>query len=134
MAPQAGHSEAAACRRSWWSALLGAIRRARADALAGRARRVTLILVLVWILNVFDLIFTLLAHRLGNFRELNPMARGLLGRSDTLIACKLATVFAASVIIYAFRRHRVTEVGCWGLAGVYTVLAFLWGAYYAMIR
>lgn len=121
-------------RRSWWTNLKQIVREARADPGARRARRVILILILIWILNFFDLLFTLLAHRIGGFKELNPMVRDLVDSTDGLILYKLATLLAGSTIILAFRRHRVTEVGCWGLAAVYTALAFLWVTYFAMIR
>ena len=32
-------------------------------------------LIILWLLNVFDLLFTLRAHELGSFLEVNPVAR-----------------------------------------------------------
>ena len=118
--------------RSPWSGVTGAIRRVRADAAACRGRRVVLMVVFIWIVSVFDLTFTMLAHKMGGFRELNPVARNLLDSSDALIIWKVATVLAASLVFLVLRRRRVTEVGCWGLAVVHTVLAFLWAGYYTI--
>ena len=118
--------------RSRWSGVTRAIRAVRADADACRARRVVLMVVFIWIVSVFDLTFTMLAHKLGGFRELNPVARSLLDSSDALIIWKVATVLAASLVFLALRKRRVTEIGCWGLAIVHTILAFLWAAYYTI--
>ena len=104
---------------------------APADAIAGRARRVVLMIIFIWILNIFDLSLTILAHEVGGFREVNPIARGLLNVSAKLVFFKLSTVTLATAILLAFRRHRLTEFACWGLCCVYTALAFRWMAYYA---
>ena len=100
-----------------------AVRRIRADTAGCRARRVVLMVVFIWIVSVFDLTFTMLAHKLGGFRELNPVARSLLDTSDALIIWKVATVFATSLVFLALRKRRVTETGCWGLAVVHTARA-----------
>ena len=123
---------AAGADGSRWSNVAGAIRRARSDARASRARRVVLMVLFIWIVSAFDLTFTMLAHKLGGFKELNPMARHLLDKSEVLITYKVTMVFAASLIFLAFRRRRFTEIGCWGMAVVHTILAFLWAGYYTV--
>ena len=130
-------------RRGWGSrrgqarsrrAALGAGIRAAARGLPrGRSRRVLLLLVLIWMLNGFDLAFTLLANEIGGFHEANPFARPFLRASESLIAFKLASVAVASAILIAFRRRVVTEVACWLLCVVYTVLAFMWVTYYSFL-
>lgn len=111
-------------------ALGQAIRRFRGDATARRVRRVLLVLIWIWVLNIFDLSFTMIALKVGGFEELNPLARLYLHSPEVLTFFKLGTLLTASIVFLAFRRHRVTEVGCWGLAAVYTVLSFIWFAYY----
>ncbi|HET6427657.1 MAG TPA: DUF5658 family protein [Phycisphaerae bacterium] len=127
------HPEAARRREPWWARARRAVRTARGQAHARRARRVALILIFVWIVNLFDLVFTLIACELGGFRELNPLVHEVLHKSEQLILYKVSTVFAATLIIWAFRRRRITEIACWGLSVVYTVLAFLWTSYYAIV-
>ena len=92
------------------------------------------LLVLLWILNAFDLAYTILAHRIGGFEELNPFARGLLHPSWALVAFKLATVTLGTGILLALRRHRLTEGVCWGLCLIYTALAFTWMTYFSILR
>ncbi|MDY6913874.1 MAG: DUF5658 family protein [Planctomycetota bacterium] len=104
---------------------------APADATADRARRVVLMIIFIWILNIFDLSLTILAHEVGGFREVNPIARDLLYISAKLVFFKLSMVGLATFILLAFRRYRLTEFACWGLCCVYTALAFRWMAYYA---
>jgi len=116
--------------RPWWSGVVAALRATRADAAAGRTRRIVLALAFIWIVTIFDLLFTILAHRIGNFQELNPIARGLLDVTEALIVYKLALVGVASIIFYVFRRHRLTELACWACCVVFTGLVFLWMAYY----
>jgi len=111
-------------------AVAEAIRRRRGDATARRVRRVLLILVWIWMLNIFDLFFTMAALKVGGFEELNPLARLYLHSPEMLSFFKLGMLLTASLVFLAFRRRRITEVGCWGLAAVYTVLSFIWFAYY----
>jgi len=125
--------EAVRGREPWWARVARAVRAARGEAHARRGRRVALILIFVWIVNIFDLVFTLIACELGGFRELNPLVHEVLHKSEQLVLYKVSTVFAATLIIWAFRRRRITEIACWGLSVVYTVLAFLWTSYYAIV-
>jgi len=116
--------------RTRWDALKDALRRARNDVLACRSRRVVLMLVLLWILSGFDLVFTLLAQQIGDFREANPVARELLASPALLVAFKVSTLMYASAILLVLRRHWLTELGCWCLSVVYTGLSFAWFVYY----
>lgn len=101
------------------------------DALAERrANRVILLVVLLWILNAFDLAFTIIAHDLGGFREANPLAAAVLGHPYRLVAFKLALVAFGSVVLLALRRRPVAELACWLLCGVYMVLGIVWMIYF----
>jgi len=103
---------------------------ARKDKIACRARRVLLILIVLWIISIFDLVFTLLAKNLGDFVEMNPIAAQFIEHPVLLIFFKILAVAFASVIIIKYRRRRMTEVSCWCIFVVYTVLSGIWWVYY----
>jgi len=115
---------------SRWHGVAAWVQEARQCAAACRARRVVLLLLCLWLLNIFDLVFTILGSRLEHFEELNPLARHLLDHPAALTAFKLALLSFTSVVFVIFRRHWLTEFGCWCLATVYTVLAAVWLSYY----
>jgi len=106
------------------------LRRARRNAAASRSRRIVLLLALLWVCSSFDLLFTLMAQRLGNFQELNPVANAMLHSPAALIIYKLAMLFIGSYILFRVRRHWFAEVACWGISVVYTALSFIWLDYY----
>lgn len=86
--------------------------------------------IFLWLLNLSDLVLTILAHQIGHFHELNPLARGLLATPTALAAFKLVALSLTTGIFLYFRHYRFTEIGCWVLAAVYTALAVLWLRYY----
>jgi len=100
--------------------------------LATRSRRVYASLVLLWVLNVFDLVVTLLRVEAGSFQEGNPIARTLLNSPATLVAWKLGLLTAATIIFLAYRKSRIAEIGCWGSCAVYLALAHLWQVYHGL--
>ena len=110
----------------WWSLDEASLPRLR----NARTRRVLLVLVLIWIVAVFDLAFTLLALRIGGFYEANPLARQFIHSPGLLATFKFATLAAATGIFLAFSRYRVAELACWLIGAVYVGLALLWLAYY----
>ncbi len=96
-----------------------------------RPRRILLLLGAVWVLNVFDLGYTLLEATRGTFVEMNPVAAPMLAAPTfVLVIYKAALVTASSAILLLLRRHRVAEVGCWFLLGVYLYVAARWILYY----
>lgn len=103
---------------------------ARRDPRARRARRVVLLLVLLGIVNAFDLTFTLMAAKTSRFVELNPFAAALVKNTAGLVAFKALLVLFAATVFLRFRRHRLTEIACWGLCGIYATLAGRWWVYY----
>ena len=111
--------------RLWWW-----FRQARENPQARRARRVTLMLVLLWIANGFDLVFTLLAVEVGGFVEGNPIAAPLLNDVTLLVTFKILVVAMASIIMLKFRTFRLTEIGCGGLCLIYIILSARWWIYY----
>lgn len=102
-------------------------------ALAGRfdrPRRVVLLLAAVWVLNAFDLGFTIIEANGRLFRELNPMAAQLLENPIALATYKVSLVFMGSFILLKYRRRRVSELGCWFLFFTYSYLWVRWAEYY----
>jgi len=128
--PAPERTEAGTHPGSRWRSFASRARNLRRSAAACRARRVLLLLLCLWVLNIFDLALTILASRIGHFEELNPLARRLLYSPLALAAYKLALLTFTSAVFFVFQRHWLTEVGCWCLATVYTALAGLWLHYY----
>jgi len=83
-------------------------------------------LALLWIANAFDLVFTLLAVKVGGFVEANPIAAPIVDNVALLATFKILVVFMASVIIFKFRKRLLTEIGCWVLCLAYTLLSAKW--------
>ena len=97
-----------------------------------RPRRVALLLVGTWVINAFDLAFTLLATGHRHFVELNPIAASIIGNTPALIAYKILVVAFGSAILLKYRTRLLTEIGCWGICAVYSVLAAIWWKFYLM--
>ncbi|OPX22025.1 MAG: hypothetical protein B1H04_05650 [Planctomycetales bacterium 4484_123] len=116
----------------WLERLRSWVRAANRDRAARRTRRVVLLVMVLWILNIFDLVLTLLARTHEHFEELNPLAAPLLDNPAALICFKLVVVALASLILLRFRRHPLTEIGCWGASAAYSALAGVWWLYYLL--
>lgn len=95
-----------------------------------RPRRVMLLLAAVWVLNAFDLCFTIIESSGRFFRELNPMAAQLLDTPVALATYKVSLVFMGSFILLKYRRRRISELGCWFLLFTYSYLWVRWAEYY----
>lgn len=95
-----------------------------------RPYRVVVVLAAVWVLNGFDLAFTLHEVPRG-FTEANPVAALLLGGPPELVvAYKAKLVLWASLILIGLRQHRLTEWACWFLLAAYCLVALRWASYY----
>jgi len=116
-------------RRTWWT--LSGTGLPTAGNL--RSRRVLLMLVLIWIVAVFDYVFTRMAMHLGDFQEANPLARQFIHCPVQLSTFKFGTLAGATAILLAFSRHRITEIGCWFLGAIYAGLAVLWLLYFCYV-
>jgi len=92
---------------------------------------VLLVLAAVWVINVFDLGYTLLESLHSGFIEMNPLAAKLIGGSpEVLVSYKTALLAVSSTILLIYRRQRVAELGCWFLLAVYLHVAICWCYYY----
>jgi hypothetical protein len=98
-----------------------------------RARRVLLLLVGLWILNLFDLGMTLRASADGMLEEQNPLARAALSHSPVaLMVGKLTLLLGASYVLLRFRARPCTEYASAFLLLVYVGVAFQWKFCYDM--
>jgi hypothetical protein len=96
-----------------------------------RERRLLLLLLFVWTVNMFDLGFTLLAHEQRLLVELNPLARGLFAYgSGAVMVYKLSLLVFGSLVLWRFRRHPSAEAAAWVVAGSCVLLALLWHSLY----
>jgi hypothetical protein len=95
-----------------------------------RTRRIVLVLTLIWIVGAFDLVFTLIALRLGGFQEANPLAREFIHRPAILATFKFSTLALSTTLLLLFSRRRLAEIGCWIVGFVHVLLAFVWLVYF----
>lgn len=100
---------------------------------ATRPRRVVLALIVVWVVSVFDVLFTFLAHQIGDFQEANPMAREFIHALESLVVYKIATVGPASLLLLLLWNRKLTEIACWIGCGCYLLLSLLWVVYFALL-
>jgi hypothetical protein len=120
-------------QRRWRQHLLEIYRRSQEGPLT-RGRRVLLLVLVIWVFNVFDLNFTLLAHRIGGFEEANPLAAAFLPSEEALVIYKFAMILPPTLIFLFFRRRLLTEIGCWTLCAAHVALSFMWVVYYSALR
>jgi hypothetical protein len=99
----------------------------RAKVLSSTAcRQVVWLVVLIVILNLYDLVCTLFAQGVGGLWELNPFASRLMQDASMVVMFKLALTAGAAILFLATRHHRLTQVGSWWVGVVYTVLILRW--------
>ncbi|MHC5110091.1 MAG: DUF5658 family protein [Planctomycetota bacterium] len=109
-------------RRHWWTRLI--------DWMAeSRSHRVICLVAGIWLLNWFDLAFTLLSYRQGMLHEQNPFARQLFEHGEaSVMLYKIGLVLIGSYPLLRFRRARITELGALVILAAYALLAFRWSA------
>jgi Domain of unknown function (DUF5658) len=98
-----------------------------------RPRRVLLVLAVIWVLNAFDLCFTMIEAHGRHFRELNPLAEMLLHNPDALVAFKTSLVAIGSTILLTFRSRRIAELSCWFMLATYLYVGLRWWDYYEQL-
>lgn len=99
-----------------------------ADWVAGaRSHRVICIVLGIWLLNAFDLMFTILSHQQGLLDEGNPLARQFLQYgTPSVVLFKIGLVLIGSYPLLRFRRMRVAELGAFTILVAYALLSFHW--------
>ena len=96
-------------------------------------RQVVRLVLVIVALSVHDLLCTLCAHDLGNFRELNPLAAPLLSHAPSVVAFKLSLTLGAAIVFLVARSRRLVQIGSWWMGVVYTVLILRWAAYGSLV-
>jgi hypothetical protein len=92
-----------------------------------RSHRVICLVLGIWLLNGFDLAFTILAHDHGILNEENPLARHMLKNGTmSVVLFKIGLVLIGSYPLLRFRRARITELGSYVIIVAYAFLAFRW--------
>jgi len=96
-----------------------------------RTHRVIVLVLAIWLLNGFDLVFTILAYQQGLLHEENPVARQLLRQGPWSISFyKIAMVLIGSYPLLRFRAARITELGALVVLIAYATLAVHWSTVY----
>ena len=112
--------------RSWHARLV----HWAADA---RSHRVICLVLAIWLLNGFDLTFTILAHEQGLLEEQNPLAQKFLSNGPvSVILFKVGFVLAGSYPLLRYRRARITEMATLTILVAYGLLAVHWSECYKL--
>lgn len=112
--------------RTWWDTALDWL----ADA---RSRRVIALVIGIWILNAFDLAFTVLSHQQGMLHESNPVAQVVLSLgTPSIVLYKVGLVLIGSYPLLRFRTARISEMAALIVLIVYAMLAVRWSTCYEL--
>ena len=112
--------------RSWWGRLIAWIGEAR-------SHRVICLVCGIWLLNTFDLLFTLLSHEQGVLHEQNPVARQMLQNGTASIALyKLGLVLIGTYPLVKFRTARIVEMASIVVLLAYAALSIRWSVCYEL--
>lgn len=92
-----------------------------------RSRRVCWLLIGLWIVNIFDLIMTVLAHQHRLLDESNPIAARILPFGPgMLMTYKIALVSIGTIGLYVFRHKFIAEFASGVLLLIYALVAIRW--------
>ena len=96
-------------------------------AVEARSHRVILLVMGIWMLNGFDLAFTVIAYQQGMLHEENPLARHMLRNGmPSIVLFKIGLVLIGSYPLLRFRTARITELGSMVILVAYAMLAMHW--------
>ncbi len=98
---------------------------------AARGNRVICFVMCIWLLNAFDLAFTLLSHQSGMLYEQNPLARQVLRLGPlSVMLYKLGLVAIGTYPLLKYRKFRISEMAAIIVVFVYSMLAIRWANCY----
>ena len=98
-----------------------------------RCQRVLYLLLIIWILNAFDLWMTMRAHSDGVLDERNPLARILLPQGAVVVFLfKLGLVAGGSYSLYKWRHRKSAEIASFFVFVAYVGVACQWKFCYDM--
>ncbi|UCG32685.1 MAG: hypothetical protein JSU68_13590 [Phycisphaerales bacterium] len=90
-----------------------------------------LILVALWLTNVFDAGMTLLAHAQGVLHEVNPVGVWLLSQGPhAVVVFKMIMLLIATGLLWYMRRHPLAELAAWVELATSILVCLRWRAYY----
>ena len=96
-----------------------------------RSHRVICLVLGIWLLNGFDLAFTILSHDQGMLHEENPLARHMLAYGTaSIVLFKIGFVLIGTYPLLRFRTARITEMGSFVILFAYAFLAVHWSQCY----
>lgn len=102
-------------------------------AVSARAHRIICLVLGIWMLNAFDLAFTILSHEQGLLHEENPLARQMLSNGmASIILFKLGMVLIGSYPLLRFRTARIAELAAYLVFAAYVLLAIRWSMCYEL--
>ncbi len=122
------------------------IRAARLVRSAGRVRVVRpgypvvrhdyslVLLAALFVFNAFDLALTQSQIPRGNFNELNRFAAGFVDCPVQAAAFKSVLFLAGAIVLAHFRKHRLSQVGLFGLCVAYAGLMVWWNQYLTCVE
>ena len=97
----------------------------------GRPHRVFALLTLVWIAQIADLLFTIVAHKQGLLTELNPLGVWALRYGPAgVVAFKIVLLAFGSIILWLYRRRAAAECMLWLVVAVCFGLSLRWRDYF----
>ena len=100
---------------------------------ASRSHRVVCVLMGLWLINLFDLILTVLAHKQGVLDESNPVARFILPLGPTALAVfKVVLVGGSTAVLFRYRKRLIAEATATCMFAVYACVAVRWKLCYEM--
>jgi len=97
------------------------------------SRQVVWLVVLIVVLNVYDLVCTLFANSAGGLWELNPFARELVDNMAMIVMFKMALTVGAAMLLLVMRHHRLAQIGSWWASVLYTVLMVRWATFNSVL-
>ncbi len=110
----------------WWTRLIHWV-------VEARSHRVICLVGGIWLLNAFDLAFTLLSHEQGLLHEQNPVAKQMLEKGElSVMLYKIGLVLIGSYPLLRFRTARIAEMAAFVVLIAYAALAIRWSECYEL--
>jgi hypothetical protein len=97
------------------------------------SRQVVWLVILIVVLNVYDLLCTLFASSAGGLWELNPLAGEVVDNMAMIVTFKIALTVGAAILLLVMRHHRLAQIGSWWASVLYTVLMVRWATFNSVL-
>lgn len=97
------------------------------------SRQVVWLVILIVVLNVYDLLCTLCASSAGGLWELNPLACEVVDNMAMIVTFKISLTVGAAILLLVMRHHRLAQIGSWWASVLYTVLMVRWATFNSIL-